>query len=698
MMNFVRERMRKDAGWPASSGRFRPVLLLIAFCFLLGSVSARVLEVHVEDRQPVLDGREFAPWGAYELVSGYILFGLDPANAANERIVDLCLAPRSDQGLVEGRANFVALRPDGGRRGSGIVLVEVSNRGGKFSMRYFNRAETGALRADDPDSFGDGLLMRQGLAVVWVGWQPDVPPREDVLRLEAPVARNVDGSPLTGLVRADWTVDEPTVCLPLSHRNHLPYPVADPADSANVLTVRGGRDEARRVVPRERWRFARLTEGGVVPDEEHIYMESGFEAGKIYELVYRGRRPWVTGTGLAVIRDIVAYAKYDPAAEFPARFGIAAGVSQTGRFLRHYLYQGFNTDESGRMAYDGLMIITAGAGRGSFNHRFAQPSRDAHRYSAFFYPTDIFPFAGQALYDAMQCRTDGLLAHHRLPEHLPKIFYINTGYEYWGRAASLIHTTPDGTRDVAPSASERIYHLASCQHFTSGFPPAQEARKPDTTAYRGSPLEFKVNYRALLLRMVEWVSGKAMPPPSAYPRLADGTLVAPEDVKFPWIAGVDFPAVIHQAYRADYGPRWTQGIVDNQPPRLGPPFPSMVAQVDNIGNELGGVRNVEIRVPLATYTPWNLRWDQPGQRNELTDFLGTYIPLPRDSAEKDATSDPRPSIDTLYVSRDDYLEKVRAAAAELVREGFLLPDDRDYVLSCARVYWDWIQAQPAAVR
>jgi len=233
------------------------------------------------------------------------------------------------------------------------------------------------------------------------------------------------------------------------------------------------------------------------------------------------------GLGFAAIRDLIAYAKYDPSSPFPVRSGIAIGISQTGRFLRHLLYQGFNSDERGRKAFDGLMIHTAGAGRGSFNHRFGQPSRDAHRYSAFFYPTDIFPFSSRAQVDPVTGATDGLFAHTFNADHLPYVFYTNTGYEYWGRAAALITTTVDGKRDMDLYPNERFYHLASGQHFVERFPPGDASKLPDAQAYRGNPLNFLVTMRALLTRMVEWVRDGAEPPLNAYPRIDSGTLVPP---------------------------------------------------------------------------------------------------------------------------------------------------------------------------
>ena len=321
---------------------------------------------------------------------------------------------------------------------------------------------------------------------------------------------------------------------------------------------------------------------------------------------------------------------------------------------------------------------------------YAQPSRDAHRYSAFFYPTDIFPFTGAEQTDPLTGRTDGLLGH-QYAAHLPKIFYINTGYEYWGRAASLIHTTIDGQADVLPGPNERIYHLASGQHYVDRFPPGQTMPGVETAAFRGNPLEFRVNYRALLLELADWVQRGEAPPDSQFPTIAGQTLVPKEAIQMPAIPGLETPTVIHNAYRADYGPRWAQGIVDEQPPRLGYSFPSLVPQVDSLGNERGGIRNVEVLVPLGAYTPWNLRTGAPANEHELTDFRGTFIPLPRTELERQYKNDARPSIASLYQDKADYLSRVGAAAQVLNQEGFLLAEDIPYVEEHAGQLWDWTQ-------
>jgi hypothetical protein len=649
-----------------------------------------VVRIVIDERTDVLEGRAFGAVGPYEKIVGRVYFAFDPANPMNVRIVDLDKAPRNAAGLVEAWANFMVLRPKNSERSARTALLEVSNRGGKAILSYFNGAR-GSRNPETEEHFGDGLLMRQGLTLIWVGWQHDVPDAEYIMKSHLPIARGEE--PIRGLVRSDWTVARSTTTLSLGHRAQIPYPVADPDDPDNVLTVRDGRLGERRVIPRAEWRFAREADGQVVADSTHVYLASGFQAGKIYEMVYVAENPTVVGLGLAIVRDMMSYAKYGEDAVFRVDRGVALGISQTGRFLRHFLYQGFNTDEHNRKVYDGIMVHTAGAGRGSFNHRFAQPSRDAHRYSAFFYPTDIFPFTSRPQTDPETGQTDGLLVHQHNEEHLPKVFYTNTGYEYWGRAASLIHTSVDGQRDVEPYPNERIYHLASGQHGVGRFPPPDDSRMPNADAYRGNPLNFQYTLRALLVRMIDWVWDASDPPPSMYPTIAGGTLVPLDEVAFPDLPGVAFPRVTHEAYRVNYGPRWSEGIVDIQPPELGPAFPMLVPQVDRFGNERGGVPTVEIQAPLASYAPWNLRVGLPGDTTELTDFTGTYIPLSRTEQERQRTGDPRPSIASLYRDRDDYLRAAREAAQSLAERGLLLDEHVDAVVERATEYWDWIMAR-----
>lgn len=674
----------------------RTACTLLAFAaalFVPLEARAHVVRVVVESRTDVAGGAAFGAAGAYERITGRMLFALDPLNPRNRQIVDLALGPRNAAGAVEAWAEFVILRPRDPARSNGVALIDVVNRGG-MTTRVFH---LGAQPDASPDSaafYGDVLLLRHGITVVHLGWQWDVAPGGGRLHFGAPPVRAADGArPMTGLVRSDMTVDAPTRWMPLGHAlgaGHVPYPVAHANDPANVLTVRDTPLGARTVVPRSRWRFTHGDttavpgeSGSALDDLRFVYLAERFQPGKIYELVYRAKDPVVVGAGLAAVRDVASYLKHD-ADQDSARVArgirhvIAYGVSQTGRFLRHYLYQNFNTDERGRQALDGVFAHTAGAGRGSFNHRFAQPSRDAQPYSTFFYPTDLFPFTSRITTDPTTGVRDGLLARAD-PQRLPKVFYVDGGYEYWGRAASLTHTTPDGERDVGFHANERRFVVASAQHSSPApFPPPPAAAldgSADGRAYRGNPLDQRLALRALLVALVDWVREDRTPPASQYPTLESGRLVAPKQVSFPTIPGLAVAGSPYRPHRLDLGPRWPQGLLEREPPGVGAPLPIFVMQVDSLGNDLGGIRSVELLAPLATYFPWQLRTRAPTAREHLASFAGTFVPLPVTEAERRRRGDSRPSVMRLYGNRARFMERVDQATRSLVARRFLLPED-----------------------
>lgn len=650
---------------------------VMVFFFSVASVNeAAIVDIKIESRTPVLQGKEFGNIGAYEKLEGVVTFALDPANSANSKIVDLEKAPHNMEGLVYASANFMVLQPKDASKASGVGVLEVSNRGGKALLPYFNNAQPNNDPTQEKD-FGDGLLMRRGYTLMWVGWQWDVPKAPKVLQLAVPIAKE-KGEPIKGWVRADRLFEEDDTFMALSHRNHYPYVAIDVDDPGNILTERDARDGPRTVVPRDKWWF--INGSSTVEGNDFISKEGGFIAGKIYEVVYRSQDPRVVGMGFAAVRDFMSFAKYDSSSPFKVKHGIAFGVSQTGRFLRHYLYEGFNKNEADHQVFDGMLIHAAGAGRGSFNHRFAQPSRDGHRFSTFNYPTDMFPFSGAVQTDLATGMTAGLLPKN----HQPKIFYTNSGYEYWSRAASLIHTTPDGVKDIEPLANERIYHLASGQHFVIPFAPREKLR--GTEIFLGNSLDYLVNLRALLPRLADWVSKGDAPPSSVYPRVSDNMLVEPISMSFPKVHGFKSSQVVNFPQVKDFGARSKEGIIDQEPPKLGKAYGVRVPQVDEFGNELGGIRNVEIAVPLGTYTPWALRIGMAGPKDELRDFYGTWLPLSKTGNEKDA----RPSIADRYADKNDYLEKAKAAAKSLTHAGYLLDEDVLLVMNRAAQTWDWI--------
>jgi len=660
------------------------LIYLLGVALTAAPAYARVVRVEILSRSDI--SGTFGNAGIYERITGRVYFAFDPRNPENRKIVDLDLAPRNANGEVEAVSDFVMLRPKDPSRSADLAVIDIVNRGGMTTF-VFNLGRNGRASAQSAEFYGDALLMKRGVTIVALGWQWDVPPGMDALNAQAPTAgpRELNfqapkvGSrehPITGLVRSDITIEASTTTIPLGHFLGAPiaYPVADPNDRANVLTVRDGPLAPRTVIPRREWRFARLTEAGIVNDPRSIYFERGFLPDKIYEVVYRAKEPVVVGAGLAAVRDMMSYLKYDQSAVTHVRYGIGYGVSQTGRFIRHFLYQGFNADEKGRAAFDGFFVHTAGAGRGSFNHRFAQPSRDAQPYSTFFYPTDLFPFTSVPTREPESGKRAGLRDNLK-GSATTKVFYVDGGYEYWGRAASLTHTTPDGMLDVGFLGTERRYVISSAQHSSpAAWPLADSTKIPGTTAYPGDPLDQRLALRALMSSLIDWVAAGKAPPPSRYPALADGNLVRAGQT-FPTIPNLPVARYPYQPYRLDFGPRWSQGIIDIEPPEVGAPYPLFVSSVDSIGNDLGGVRSIELLAPLATYYPWQLRRGKSAANDRLVSFRGTFIPLPRTEADRRATGDSRPSIESLYGNHSTFMSRVDSATAALVRERFLLPED-----------------------
>ncbi|RPI53578.1 MAG: hypothetical protein EHM55_13420 [Acidobacteria bacterium] len=644
------------------------------------------MRIEVRSRADLIEGKPFGAAGPYEKLAGRIYFEVDPANPANTIITDIDKAPRNARGRVEFSSDFFLIKPKEIERGNGTVLYEVSNRGGKGMLGFYNHA-TGSLNPGSDAEMGDGFLMKQGFTLLWVGWQFDPPQREGLVRVYPPIATD-NGKPIVGVVRSEVIVARVAFDATLADRDHLAYPVADPDDPTNTLSVRDTIEGPRRFIPRSEWRFARLSDGKPVPDRTRVYLAGGFQPSKIYEVVYKSQNPPVVGVGPAAVRDVISHLKYASADSLAIPAGsiqraIAFGISQSGRFLRTYLYYGFNEDERHRKVFDGVMAHVAGAGRGSFNLRFAQPSRDGHPFLNKFYPTDIFPFTDIAQTDPQTGEKDGLLLRVK-PELTPRIFYTNSSYEYWGRAASLIHTALDGQADAPLAENTRIYMFAGGQHGPAGFPPSRSIGQQ-----LNNPNDYRWSMRALLLAMDRWIKDGVAPPPSRYPRIDDKTLVPLEALRFPSLAGVGKPSEVHKAYRVFYGLDFAKkGIISVDPPEVNGSYPILVPQVDADGNELAGVKMPEVAVPLATYTGWNLFNSASGPSNLLSSMQGSYIPLPRTRADRDKTNDPRPSMEERYPSREHYLAQVTAAAKELVQQGYLLDEDVNTLVERAGRHWN----------
>jgi hypothetical protein len=356
------------------------------------------------------------------------------------------------------------------------------------------------------------------------------------------------------------------------------------------------------------------------------------------------------------------------------------------------VYEGFNADDKGRRVFDGVIDERGGAGRGSFNHRFAQASRDALEHYNILYPVDLFPFSDGAQADALTGKTDALLARAEQRNVAPRIFHILTESEYFNRAGSLLHTDVTGTRDVEPPANSRIYFVSGAPHIIAAFPPVSHRSGTFVGQAAMNPLDDRAAVRALFEAMHRWVADGVAPPPSSFPRIGDGTLVPRERGGWPPIPGYSFPPPQLIAYRLDFGPRWAQGIVDNEPPKIGVPFVVRVPAVDADGNDRAGIRLPELAVPLATHAGWNYRDASIGAAGHLASEIGSYFPFARTRAERDASGDPRPSIEERYPGKEAYLGRITATANALVAQGYLLARDVPDLVMHASAHWDWATA------
>lgn len=645
----------------------RPYLLLIAM--ILGSTArAELRELTIHRRVPFAEGKSFGEVGPYELHVGIAKFAVDPAHARNRDIVDLALAPRNAEGKVEFESDVQILAPKDPAKGNGALLYDVNNRGTERALKYFNLAT-----AADPA--GDGFLMRRGFTIVWSGWNGELLPGGGRFLLHAPVV------PVRGIVRHEFATDAPADTLPLARREgHGSYPPTREGESNGVLTWRVHEGDPRERISRERWSLERMLmpKSDGVPatlGQIRIKLAGGFKPGYLYELVCESEGSIAQGLGFASVRDLVSHLRYDPVRAITRTHGF--GVSQSGRFLREFLYLGFNSDESGRKVFDGFIPHVAGAGLGSFNHRFAQPTRMNAQHEEHLYPVDRFPFAYGSDFDPLTKQTDGILRGDT--KHWPKVMHTQGAGEYWNRSGSLVHTNPLGTKDAAIPANVRLYTFGGVQHSPGSVPPDRGFCENVL-----NPADCRPFLRALLVALDAWIRNGTEPPPSIYPRIDDGTLVPWQhsSTRFPAIPGVRYPEVIQCPAVLDFGPEFaTRGIITIEPPRVGEKYVVRVPKCDADGNDLGTLLPPEVAAPLATHTGWNLRRRDVGAEGMLALLMGSYFPLPRTRAGREASGDPRLSVEERYGSFENYQKKFRTVCDDEVRRRYLLKEDADRLLT-----------------
>ena len=670
----------------------RRVLLGLAVVGLSALVAARaeVIGVEVLERSSFASGMNFGDAGAYEKIRGVAKFSLDPNTAANQRIVDLKLAPRDASGRVTFESSFILLRPVKAR--SGTLVYDVNNRGG---IGILGQMDSASPANNDPTTVadaGDGFLMRHGFTLLFSAWTWDVAPQSPAMKpliFVPPVAHQPDGASITGLVENEFTVNEPKDVTVYAGMRGLTYEPATPNDPAAILTARSRPGDTPIPVDRATWHLVAPEQPG---GPGRVQLNSGFQPGTLYQLIYTAKDPVVTGAGLAGIRDLLAYFRDHPFEGAPApRKVLIFGISQSGRVIGRMLHDGLNVDETGRLAFDGAYMQVPGAGGSAgFNNRFVQPTRHPSLLEEHDFPSDVFPFTSTTSRDSVTGETGSILDRARDARgHLPKLIIANTSTEFWNREASLIATTPDGRADVTPADNVRIYAFLGAQHYVG----RSHTRAPYVNCV--STTDHYLAMRALLVALDRWTNAVAAPPVSAYPSLHEGTLMSVDAYRamFPRHIGLSPPSENLREPRLDFGPRFVnEGIADHVPPLQGPPFETRVPGPDADGNDRGGVRLIELQVPLGTHTGWNPRAPETGFPWATARFDGSFVPFARTEAERRSSDDPRPSIESRYPTRDTFVAKLRIAAKHQVKAGFLLSEDVERAVTENLALYDRIMA------
>jgi hypothetical protein len=590
----------------------------------------------------LVGGAEFGASGAYVRISGVAAGELDPVDAANRGIALIDLAPRNARGNVEYSSEFVMLRPADPVRGNGRILYEVNNRGRVMLFANLCGGVAGNTWADAA-ALGNALPLRLGFTLVWSGWDVGAP-KATGLSLLAPVATD-KGRPITQRIREEYVSGTrlgPLEALRLTH---------EAANRDAMLTVRRTQTSDRTPVAFEfvDARSVRLLPVGTRP-----------EAGAIYELHYEAINPCVQGIGFAATRDLISHLRRNGATLLgrPVTHTLAFGISQAGRYLRDHIAQGFNADEDGARVFDGVFTHVAGVGRVFLNTPFAQPFRTRTWHEDHDFPEIEFPFSSAIQVDPISGATGALM---RGDASDPKLIETNTSTEYWQKGASLLHTDPLGTRDVALPANVRGYLLAGTQHGGKANMPRDNGPCVNPRNWH-DPMPA---VRALVVALDEWVVTDRLPPDSRLPRIADGTLVPVEAVAMPAIPGLTKPRAAN-----DVAPlaNWTHP----QPPVR--TWRALVPQVDADGNEPAGIRLPDIAVPSGTFTGWNL-YAAPYPVGELADRDGTFLAFAATKKDRQRSGDPRSSLAERYVDAAAQASAARACAAELQRDRLLLGED-----------------------
>ena len=691
---------------PASSRRHIAPVLFAALALAAPPVAdARITRIEIDtarSESPTFGGYSWPKVGQYEKIVGKAYGEVNPHDRQNRVIVDIEFAPRNARGNVEYAFNFYILKPIDLSKGAGKMMYEPPNRGGKTWGALGRVTVPAGANGDDPGSaitdptvLANSFLMPRGYTIAWSGWEDldslDNPDFNSTASF--PIAKKRDGSPITGPSYEYIVVGGMTGAPSFA----LSYPAATLDKTQATLTHRVHLDDLPQVIPASGWNYN--------PDGTAISLAGGnFVPNDIYEFAYTAKDPKVNGLGFAAVRDWMEFLRYKTRDDLGNANPLARHIkrvyteisSQPGRLLNDFRHLGFNETESGRKAFDGHMQWIAAGNGINMNYRFSQSGRTERNRQNHLYIEGRFPFANVMTHDPITHQTDSRYRSCERTDTCPFGMEIYSANEYWVKSASLLHTTPDGTRDLPDSKYTRNYFMSSMRHGT-GNAGTDEAPNRGLCQQRDNPLNSAPVQRALFIALDEWATEGRKPPSSRVPKLRDGTLVPPlpqSGMGFPNIpspfADTPGPLVTYTGlkttrYHFDYGRHFYEtGIATINPPtfpfttpsyqddpRNGPIYPSFIPKTDRDGNDIAGVRLVDVTVPLATYTGWALR--RVVHANDGCEAAGQFIPFAK--TEGDRGGDPRLSVAARYPTFAAYHGKVRRALNDMVSDRLLLCED-----------------------
>jgi len=646
--------------------------------------------------------------GAYEKLSGTLAGEVDPKDPHNAIIQDLALAPVNSRGLVDYSAEFVLIRPKDMSKANGVLRYDAPNRGNILTL------------VNPTANPSDAEYLERGYSLLYSAWQGDVPKSSAArLTLTVPVAKNADGSSITGPYRAELILSAatPVIALPSGVFNGSMIPYA-PASLDNSLpgyslTKRIKETDPRIAIAAADWKFANCDTGANpfpgTADGSKVCLKDGFDPNYLYELVYVAKDPKVMGVGLAALRDTIGFFRKATAdASGTAnplagkiRYAIGQGTSQSGNAMKTFLHLGFNEALDGSKVFEGIYAHVA-ARQTNINTRFAVPGGGGAIRTDHTAFGQTAPRGLAADYrDDVAGRSGGVMKRCTATHTCPKFFLGLSGTEFWQLQGSPVLTDANGFADLVQPDNVRIYYYSSTQHGGAGGT-ASINYVPAAGVYPlGTVTQHVDTFRALFVALEDWVVRDTAPPANQVPKIADGTLVRASQVVFPTMKGATWPiagvatAIPDFQYLAryngwsvlDFGPQYIpqdeSGIASLLPPSYtNRDYAILVPQVDpSTGLTTSGIRSVAVRAPLGTSIEFNPVANPLFGEN--VSLAGSFIPFHKTEAARLAAGDTRPSLESLYGTQAGYVAAVTAAANQLVTERVLLRRDADRIIAAA---------------